>query len=344
MLQAIVIEAEAQPGVVPSPEPERPRGLRLRAVLNGDGGTIQRAGPDALRAQLAAAFERCGVAAELVIATGPEMRPQLEQALAEARAGRIDAVVVGGGDGSVSTAAGVLAGTGVPLGVLPVGTLNHFAKDLGMPLEIEAAAEALATAEVAAVDVGEVNGRVFVNNSLLGVYPYMVADRERRRELHGIGKWTAMSLAFLRMLWRFPRRRVTLCVEGRTTPFHTPCLVVGVNEYDAELFSVRRRGGLDNGHLWLLVAKHGHSLSFAWFAFRAAFRGLNESDDFEVLLVTSAEVRIKASRVPVAADGEVERMRGPLRYRIRPGDLRVLRPPVRRLPDDGASGVTGGAG
>lgn len=284
---------------------------------------------------MAEAFRRCGQEAELVLAAGAELRGLAERALADARAGRVHAVVVGGGDGSVSTVAGVLAGTGVPLGVLPLGTLNHFAADLGVPGELEAAVAAICASAPRAVDVAEVNGRVFVNNSLLGVYPYMVADRERRRKLHGLGKWVAMSLAFLRMLVRFPRRRLAVCAEGWTRPYRTPCLFVGVNEYEVELFRLRRRTGMDCGELWLLVAKHDSPLRFAWFAFRSAFRGLRAGDDFEQLRATEVEVRLSATRVPVAADGEVERMRGPLRYRVRPGDLTVLAPPPpSSAPDD----------
>jgi diacylglycerol kinase family enzyme len=301
--------------------------LSVVAVLNRGGGTVQRIGVDRLREQLADAFARCGVDAELVFAAPAELRHEAERALARARAGQIDALVVGGGDGSVNAVAGVLAGTGVPLGVLPLGTLNHFAGDLGMPPEIEAAVEAIARARPRAVDVAEVNGRVFVNNSLLGAYPYMVADRERRRQAHGLGKWVAMSLAFLRMLEHFPRRRLTLCIEGRATPYRTPCLFVGVNEYETGLFRLQRRNGMDKGELFLLVAKHSRPWSFAWFAFRVAFRGLDEeAGDFELLRAAAVEVRARASRVPVSTDGEVERMRTPLRYRIRPRDLSVLAP------------------
>lgn len=295
-------------------------------LVNRDGGTARRLGEPALREQLDAGFARGGAEAELVFLDAASLRPALQQARADARAGRLGAIVVAGGDGSVNTAAGVLAGTDVPLGVLPAGTLNHFAKDLGMPQELGVAAEAIARGRPRRIDAAEVNGRVFVNNSLLGVYPYMVADRERRRQLQGLGKWLAMTLAFVRMLWRFPRRRLALSVEGRQHLYRTPCLFVGVNEYELELFRLQRRNGMDGGRLWLLVAKHDDPWRFAWFAFRAAFRGLSPSADFELMRATSAEVRLSASRAPVSADGEIERMRGPLRYRILPGALLVLAP------------------
>lgn len=295
-----------------------------------------RLGEEEARARLARTFARCDAEADLRFVDGERLRHEAERALDDARAGQLDAVVVGGGDGSVNAVAGVLAGTGVPLGVLPLGTLNHFATDLGMPQGLEEAVEAIARSTPRAVDAAEVNGRVFVNNSLLGIYPYMVADRERRRKAWGLGKWPAMSLAFLRMLWRFPRRRLAICVAGWAKPYRTPCLFVGVNEYDFELFKVQRRTGMDKGELWLIVAKHNHPLRFAWFAFRVAFRGLTEADDFEALRVDAAEVRAKASRIPVATDGEISRMPTPLRYRLLPGALTVLAPP----PADPAQRLT----
>ena len=303
------------------------RGPRLAVVVNREGGTVRRLGAEALQQRLAAAFAGAGARAELLLVPGAEMDATLRHARDRAHAGELDGVVVGGGDGSVNGAAAVLAGTGVPLGVLPLGTLNHFARDMGMPAELEAAAAAIAASNPRAVDVAEVNGHLFVNNSLLGAYPYMVADRERRRDRHGLGKWTAMSLAFLRMLLRFPRRRLTLCFEGNYVPVHTPSLMVGVNEYDPGRFEIRRRHGLDRGELWLLVARHRRPLGFAWFAFRTIFRGLDEARDFDVLKLQSLEVRARTSRLPVSTDGELLRLRPPLRYQIRPGELLVLAPP-----------------
>lgn len=303
-------------------------GRRLGVVLNRDGGTVRRLGADDLRERLTAAFASAGARAEIVLAPGAEIAAELGRMRERALAGELDGVVVGGGDGSVNCAAGALAGSGVALGVLPLGTLNHFAKDVGMPADVEEAAKIIAGSEPRAVDVAEVNDRVFVNNSLLGAYPYMVADRERRREQHGLGKWPAMTLAFLRMLARFPRRRLVLCFEGDRRPVHTPSLMVGVNEYDPGGLEVRRRHGLDRGRLWLLIARHRRPLGFAWFAFRTVFFGLDRGRDFEVLELSAVEVRARVSRLPVSTDGEIMRLATPLRYSIRPGALLVLAPPA----------------
>ena len=301
---------------------------RLHVVINREGGTARSLGPETLRQRLLDAFTGAGALAEVELVPGAELLPALERARDRAAKDELDGVVVGGGDGSVNGAAGLFARTGIPLGVLPLGTLNHFARDLGLPPDFAEAAAAIAVAAPRAVDCAEVNGRVFVNNSLLGAYPYMVADRERRRREHGLSKWPAMTLAFLRMLWRFPRRRLTLVLPDGRIPVVTPSLMVGVNEYDPKNFEIPRTHGLDQGRLWLLVARHRHPLGFAWFAFRTVFSGIDQARDFDVLTLTELEVQARPSRLPVATDGELVTLRPPLRYRIRPGELLVLAPPA----------------
>ena len=299
--------------------------MRIFVVVNADGGTVQGDAIDPER--LSAELGRAGLDAQVTFSPSAEIRQHAEQALEQARDGRIDAIVVGGGDGTVGTVAGVLTDTGVPLGILPFGTLNHFAKALGLPLEMKGAVQVIATAATRNVDVAEVNGRVFINNSSVGIYPYMVRDRERRRSNDGLGKWPAMSLAFLRMLWRFPRRRLRLRAEGWAAPYRTPCLFVGNNEYSMELMSLGQRHRLDAGELWLGVVKQRSALGLLWFAARIVLGRLNQAGDFETLRASSLEIAMSASRVPVAVDGEVETMSLPLTYRSRPGALRVIAPP-----------------
>ena len=130
--------------------------------------------------------------------------------------------MVGGGDGSIRAVAGVLADSDVPLGVVPLGTLNHFAKDLGIPLKVEDAAATIAAGRTRLVDLAEVNGETFINNSSIGIYPYMVIDRERRRAQHKLTKWMAMVPAFFRMLRHFPRRRLASRPKASPGPTARP--------------------------------------------------------------------------------------------------------------------------
>ncbi len=301
-------------------------GMRVFVIVNAEGGTVRTGGVEA--DGLAAMFTEAGVDAKVVFATGAEIQSHAEQALAAARAGRTDAVVVGGGDGTVGSVAGIVAGSGVPLGVLPLGTLNHFAKDLGLPQDLAGAVRTIAAGQMRNVDVGEVNGRVFINNSSVGIYPYMVVDRDRRQSAGGLAKWPAMALAVVRMLWRFPRRRLSVRAVGWVEPYRTPFLFVGNNPYSVELLKLGQRSRLDGGRLWLFVAKQRSARALLWFGLRAVLGGLDQAGDFEALDADVVEIDMGASRVPVALDGEVATMRTPLRYRARPGALRVLAPPV----------------
>src|SRR5919206_2234799 len=155
--------------------------MKIEAIVNATSGTVLSVGQDNLQMALQSAFAASSVEAAVAFVPCEELRNTAVAALERAQRGEIDAVVVGGGDGTVRTVAAVLAGTGVPLGILPLGTLNHFARDLGIPLELDGAAAVIARGSARTIDVAEVNGEVFVNNSSIGIYPYMVLDRERRR-------------------------------------------------------------------------------------------------------------------------------------------------------------------
>jgi diacylglycerol kinase family enzyme len=307
----------------------RPTGaatLRVVALVNPAAGTAERLAPESFREELASAFAASGVVSEVELVPGDRLRQAAERAAERALRGEIDGVVVGGGDGSIHTVAGVLAGSGIPLGVLPLGTLNHFAKDLGIPTDVAGAIAVIATGEARAVDVAEVNGLVFVNNSSIGVYPYMVLDRERRRRLEGRAKWVAMIFAALRTLQHFPLHRLAICAADWTEPCRTPCVFVGNNEYGLARKSFGTRERLDRGELWLWVAKPQSRLSLLWLAFRAGIGLLRQSRDLRTFNVDAAEIVSRRKRLLVAVDGEVETLRAPLHYRTRPGALRVFVP------------------
>jgi diacylglycerol kinase family enzyme len=300
--------------------------LRVVALVNPAAGTER---PESFRDELAAAFAANGVAAEVGLVQGDELRPAAERAVERAKRGEVDAVVAGGGDGSIHTIVGVLAGTGVPLGVLPLGTLNHFAKDLGIPADLAGAVAVIAQGNARPVDLAEVNGLVFVNNSSIGLYPYMVLDRERRRRVHGRAKWVAMALAAWRTLKHFPVRRLSICAPGWTEPCRSPCVFVGNNEYGLAPRSFGTRKELTRGELWLCVARPQSPLALLWLAARSVVGFLRQSRDLRTFTSGSVEILSRRKRLLVAVDGEVEILQTPLRYRTRPGALTVLVPAGR---------------
>ena len=208
---------------------------KVVVVLNAGSGA---GGNDATLAdRIGTLFELAGARAEVRLAHGHELAAVVEAALASAP----DVIVAGGGDGTVSSVGAALAGRPIALGVLPLGTLNHFAKDMRLPLDLEGAVARIATGPLVQVDVGEVNGRIFVNNSSLGLYPDIVRDRERQQKRLGRGKWPALRGASLVALRRFAFMSVRLSVDGRERHRRTPFVFIGNNAYQMEGFAIGER-------------------------------------------------------------------------------------------------------
>jgi diacylglycerol kinase family enzyme len=269
-----------------------------------------------------AALDGAGVPAAVEEMAGGRMTPRARELVAAGTA----MVVAAGGDGTVNAVAHALVGSATALGVLPLGTLNHFAKDLGLPLDLPAAAAVVARGRVAAVDVGAVNGRYFINNSSIGIYPTLVEDRERQRRELGRRKYVAMAVAIWRALKRLPLLWVRLEAAGHHLAQVVPFVFVGNNEYAFNVVPMGTRERLDRGRLWLyLPSAHRKRELFRIFLF-ALFHRSRETRHLHGLPVTEATLRLRRGLAPVGIDGEVVRLRPPLRYRILRGALRVVVP------------------
>ena len=293
---------------------------RISVIINGNAGSgHDNAAADSLRASFAAA----GLDAEITLAQGGDDMVDAARAALERGA---PMVVAGGGDGTINAVASVLVDSGVPFGVLPLGTLNHFAKDLGIPLVLDEAVRCLASARARRVDVGEVNGRIFLNNSSLGLYPDIVHDREKQQRRLGRGKWLAAIWATLSALRRYPTLSVRLLVGGERLARLTPFVFIGNNEYRMDGLAIGERTCLDCGTLSLYVAQRPGRLGLLRCAFRALCGKLAQERDFDVLLATEMEIATHHRHLRVATDGEVNVMKTPLRYRVRPGALMVIVP------------------
>ena len=293
--------------------------VAVEIILNAAAGAGDK---EAARARLAELFAAAGVAAHILLArSGAE----IASAARRAAQGSAHIVVAGGGDGTLSAVAAALVGTDKILGVLPLGTLNHFAKDLRLPLDLDAAAEVIISGHTARVDVGEVNGRVFINNSSLGLYPRIVRQRERQ-ERQGYNKWLAFVWATIVVFKRFPFLSVRLSADGRELNRRTPFVFIGNNEYEMDTFNVGGRACLDAGLLSLHVTHKAGRLRLIALALRALFGRLRAAKDFDSLCVHEVWIETRHKRLSVAADGEVTIMHTPLHYRVRPGALRVLVP------------------
>lgn len=269
-------------------------------------------------------FAAHGLQADITLAqSGDEMIAAARHALA----GHADVVVAGGGDGTINAVASVMAGTGRAFGVLPLGTLNHFAKDMGIPLALEDAVANIAGGVPKDVDVGEVNGQVFLNNSSLGLYPDIVREREKQQHRLGRGKWLAACWATLGALRRYPFLNVRLTLDdGKEHARRTPFVFIGNNEYTMQGFNIGARDALDRGKLSLYVAQRPGRLGLLRLGWSALWGRLAQERDFDVLTAKSLSIDTRHHRIRVATDGEVTVMETPLQYRIRPGALRVIVP------------------
>jgi diacylglycerol kinase family enzyme len=233
--------------------------------------------------------------------------------------------VAAGGDGTVNAVASALVGADdVPLGVLPLGTLNHFAKDLGIPLDLEPAVRLITQGVRRQVDVGEVNGAVFVNNSSIGVYPRIVALRSRR-QASGMGKWIAALWASLTVLRRRPFMGVRIRTAEETLLRRTPFVFVGNNEYRMAGIRAGSRESLTGGRLAVYVMHAERRRSLLLLGWRVLLRGVERVPELELFPVEEAVIETRR-RVSVALDGEVRAMTPPLTYRIRPLALTVIAP------------------
>jgi diacylglycerol kinase family enzyme len=292
-------------------------------IVNRGGGTAK--GDEQEAARIAAAFEAHDVAADVRLTDPRDLTDAFHEAAAEPG---LDAVVAGGGDGTISCAAGKLAGTGRPLGILPLGTLNHLARDVGITGTIEDAAAVIAAGNTKAIDVAEVNGQVFVNNSSVGLYPDMVRLRETQQERIGRGKRLAMLSASLASLRHFRRHRLWISAPGLEAPVRTPLLFVGNNRYQVNLFALGRRERLDQGELCLYAIRASSRAHLFWAGIRGVFGRLDQQRDFVTAYGEGVEISADRRLLNVSADGETYALETPLRYRIRPQALQLIVPPA----------------
>lgn len=296
--------------------------MNVVVILNQEAGSLQGERATIAPEEIRAAFLEAGVVAEVRLLAGGQMA----ETFAEILKNPPDAIFVGGGDGTISTAASYLAGGDVPLGVLPLGTLNHFARDLGVPAAWRDAVTELVQGERRAVDLGEVNGRTFINNCSIGWYAEAVRRRDALRRKHGLGKWWAMLRATTAVFLRLRRLRLHLKLSDRSWSVRTPFLVVANNRYSGRVLDYSLRPQLDEGRIWIYTTRARGRLAILRLIAQSLVRDLDATDDLDQLSATVADLTTQAARTAIAIDGELVNLQWPLRFRCLPGALLVLAP------------------
>ena len=269
-------------------------------------------------ATIAAACESAGLEARIVAVQGPQVRTAAERAAAAG-----DALIAAGGDGTVSTVAAVAVRTGTAFGVIPLGTLNHFAKDAGIPIDPGAALRAIAEGRVTALDTGELNARTFINNASIGFYGQVVRERqlEQRR---GHRKWIAFAIGLARTWRGYRQMTVRMTVDGQPLVRRTPFVFVGNGDYVDEGPRLGRRTSLQTGSLWISLAPECSRLEMLMLVLRAIAGQLTPDVKLEEYRAAEVTIEPRGGGSALALDGELTPAAPPFRCASRPGTLRTL--------------------
>jgi diacylglycerol kinase family enzyme len=289
--------------------------MRLPAVINVASGTAE-AAREALT--VSGAFD--------VHEVQPDAIDRTVRQLVKSGTKRI---LVAGGDGTIATAACSLLDTNTELAILPGGTLNHFARDLGISTVAAEAVELAVRPETRKVDVGVVNGRVFLNTSSVGGYVRYVRTRERLERHLGYG--LASLVAAVRMMTSVRRMGVEIELDGRTKLFRTPLVFIGVGERELKFPVLGRRVPAGRPGLHVMVVKGRSRLRLIAIGTTAILRGLgavSRTGHFDDIIADRLRIDMRGAGW-VALDGEVARLGTPLDYELRSGALSVVCPPPK---------------
>jgi diacylglycerol kinase family enzyme len=306
--------------------------MKAVVLLNEGAGTL--AGLDVNDAQrpIAREFAAAGAEADVRFVEPRYLRPIAQEA---ARGEQFDTIFAGGGDGTINTVANVVAETDKAFGVLPLGTHNHFAKDLKIPLDLDQAIVALAAGRAIDLPVAEVNGQVFLNFSAIGLHPEIVIDREAQRNETGRGKWPAMAVAMVRKLKSPPVHKLALSARGHTIAARTPSVIICNNPHQMEVFGVKNASVAERGLLNIYLTTRTKRRTLIWLLFRAAAGAIDENTKhFEAMALPELRIDSRRRALPVSVDGEVMDFTPPLIYRVRERPMKVI------VPNE-VSGATG---
>lgn len=310
----------------------------MLVLLNQRSGTLASSDADDEVERIAAGFADHGVTADV---RSVEPAHLADTVVACAREGQCVAVVVGGGDGTINTVANAVAGTKLALGVLPLGTHNHFAKEMGVPEDMDAAVAALADAlrrgdaGLRPLDVAEVNGHLFLNFSGVGLHPKVVEQREHdhaelkkswllRTLFKRFTKPLALVVSFVRLLGTMTVMRLILDLDGKRLPRATPSVIIAHNTHQIRAFGLHEISVVHRDVLNVYVARTTRVIGLLRLVLAAAFHRLPGAREFESLPATDLTVRYRRPTVKVTVDGEVMRMKTPLCYKIRKAGLTIV--------------------
>jgi diacylglycerol kinase family enzyme len=296
--------------------------MRIHAIINRRAGTLIGTDPQDFAERLRKSYAAAGHQLTVDVVEPGEISALLDAAV---KAG-YDALLIGGGDGSINAAASKLLGTRIALGILPLGTMNRLARELELSLGLDQMTTELAHSEPVQIDVAEVNGHIFLCNSFIGLPPLIT---ERRQELRGQSFWTRLK-GYVRLPIDISRnmRRLALFIDDNKQARLVRALsvVVSNNTYAEEAALLPRRRALDEGSLGLYISRHYTFWQTLWLLIRASLGQWHGDPRFERHQLRKLTIDSRHAQLRVSNDGELMKLATPLHYSIRPKALTVLLP------------------
>lgn len=296
-------------------------------IVNAEAGTVRTRGADAVKAAIEESLPQWPQGSTVTLLKGAEIEETIAGLIASKRFG---SVIIGGGDGTVSSTAGQLAGTGIALGIMPLGTMNLLARALGIDLELTLAIEQLRIAETKDIDIGRCNGRVFLHHISLGLQPRMVRIRERLGYSSRYTKMLGSLRAFISVVFNPKSLRLGVTVDGYPRVLKTPALIVSNNVYEDSMWL--KPANLDDGLLGIYALRPMPLLDYLKLAFdllRGQWRRNLNVDEWQgrsVKVKRFHRYRKPARHITITADGELLLIEMPVSIEIEPKGLTVLMP------------------
>lgn len=289
-------------------------------ILNRRAGHHQ----NRTEAQIRTSFQSCGIAVRVLVTRDAG---EISRLADEAARSDAEVIVAAGGDGTIDGVASALVGTGKILGVLPLGTFNLFAKRLNIPLDLDAAVQTTVSGRLAEINVGEVNGRIFLSRSSVGLYPLALRQRERMYQRFGRRRLIALLSGAAALLRWGNIMTIALTADRGRHLFRSRFVFVCNNPEELDYFNLPGRESIEADKFAVYVPKAVTPIDILRLGSRMLRRQAMKNRDFDMFCDREMLLEIEPSRVPVSLDGEVEIMRSPLHYRLRLDALRVRVPP-----------------
>lgn len=295
--------------------------MNISLILNSDAGSLLGEGAIDVADEVCAAFQKAGHSCKLHLGTKDTLVEALENI-----SGDVEAIVVGGGDGTVVAAANIALKKGVALGILPLGTVNQLARDLNIPLEPLGAVEALARGSVKGIDVGMVNDQPFLNTVVLGVFVDLSKRREATRNETGPLKWPYLLAEMGKEVLNAEPMFLTLDLGRKKQKLSTCAVLVSNNDFEDAFNLIPKKSSMDKGEMALLIAKSQSGWGFLNLMARLFLGKTKDDPKLTNMVLKEFWISSPKGTITASVDGEEREMVSPLHFYVKPGALKVIVP------------------